>query len=155
MVLSQTTHFAVPLSVARRCENVTAYSAPQRGQKKELPGVISPVNGMRRLRSLKAIVRLLKSLFQNRPDAQLDVVDYDISDRHRGMLKTRSGRHVWNTIVLFQPIVSPDAVTEKIRPHVINRIDRHVVARIGRFSCAAAAVCTSQPNCCSRSTNAA
>ena len=75
MVLSQTTHFAVPLSVSRRCENVTAYSAPQWGQKKELPGVISPVNGMGRLRSLKAIVRLLKSSFQNPLHAQLAVAE--------------------------------------------------------------------------------
>jgi hypothetical protein len=63
MVLSQTTHFATPLSISRRCKSVTAYSAPQWGQKKELPGVIPPVNGMGRLRSFKAIVRPAKSAF--------------------------------------------------------------------------------------------
>jgi hypothetical protein len=71
VVLSQTTHFARPLAISRRLESVTAYSAPQWGQKKELPGVISPINGMAAPRSFKAIVRLAKSSFQNRTPPQL------------------------------------------------------------------------------------
>jgi hypothetical protein len=47
MTCPQTTHFAVLLlSLPEGRECVTAYSAPQREQKKEWPSGIGPVRGM-------------------------------------------------------------------------------------------------------------